>query len=1006
MIITGLNGAQSVKRAALVSVCALAIAANPVQAQDIAASPELSADDEIVVTGSRIGRSELSSPTPLSVMTSEQLGARGQTNIQEMVSQVAALVGSSSSIDNSGGDNVGVNFLNLRNLGSDRTLVLVNGRRHVGADPLGSASVDTNTIPVALLERVEVTTGGASAIYGADGVSGVVNFILKRDFEGFRLNLQAGISDYGDAGNYSGSLIAGTNFAEGRGNVTLAYEYDRRNPLQASDRDFLSNKSYWFMNNPAQLPGTPDVAGVAASVPFTNIRDTFVAADGLIDPFSIFGGPWRGGDLLDPGQHVGSTGAGVPSGTIGGNGTEMWRIINWGVLPRTERHGVNLLARFDVSPAASFFVEGKYTKVIAKSVQQSTFAILNTTFNDNPFLPANVRNAAILAGAGNPAGGGAPLMYSRFDIDSGGKWVKRDSDTWRVVAGVEGDLAPDLKYNVSLNYGRTDTVSNRQLRLDDRYFAASDVVLVNGTPTCRSNINPAGFANTPVDVLTTFNPAGGAKSFTPGANSGCVPLNAFVDNAAVNKAANDWIYTTAPIKGRLTEKVVSGYLSGNSNLLNFNLPGGPIEVVVGSEYRKETAQTDFPALMETGPVFVFDRGAKDQRGAYDVWEAFTEISLPIVKDGGPLLHELTVDGAYRYSDYSTIGKTDTWSVRGLWAPISDLRFRATLSRAIRAPNVNELFGATQPSAFLPVDPCSVGNLNSGSATRVANCTTALGALGLTPTLNLPSTAVNFIGSTGGNPGLAPETARTITAGVVVQPSFVPNLRFTLDYWRIKMQRGIITPSSQDIVDACYDAASLDNAFCPLITRAPNGDINGLSVRKLNVASFKTAGWDFGAHYHTDLGNSRISADVTGTYLSKLALQGTLDGALDNERGESGQYFNGGTLLGGPAPKWVVNIDLRLDKGPFALTYGLNYRSAMLRVENDTAQPPAEIMQPFRLPEMWNHSVRLAYNVNDRYEFYAGVRNLANQKPAPNMFSLPIDPIGRYFYTGVTINFGR
>lgn len=1003
----GLASAErsNARRALLAGGCVLACVSSPVRAQEVKKPGAVSNGEEIIVTGSRIARPELSSPTPLTVMSSEQLAARGQTNITEMVAQVPALVGSSGKIQNNSGNNVGVNFLNLRNLGIDRTLVLINGRRHVGADPLGSAAVDTNTIPVALLERVEVTTGGASAVYGADGVSGVVNFILKRDFEGVRANLQAGISDYGDAGNYTGSLVLGKNLGDGRGNFTLGYEYDRSQRLLAKDRDFLSNKSYWFMNNPAQLPGAPEVPGVAASVPFTNIRDGFVAADGLIDPFGIFGGPWRASDRLLPGQAVGSPGAGVPSATIGGNGTELWRVINWGILPQTERHAVNLVSHYDFSPAVSFFVEGKYAKVKSESVQQSSFAILNRTFNDNPFLPANVRAAAVAAGAGNPAGG-PPLSYSRFDIDSGGKWVTRDSDTWRVVAGFEGEITSNLRYSASLNYGRTDTVSRRQLRLDDRYFAASDVVLVGGQPMCRSNVSPAAFVNTPVDVLTAFNPAGGAKSFTPGSNSGCVPLNAFVDNPAANKTAYDWIYTTAPINGRLTQQVVSGYLSGDSNLISFGLPGGAIEFVIGSEYRKETASTNFPALMETGPIFVFDRGAKDQRGGFDVWEAFTEVSLPIVKGGGRLLHELTIDGAYRYSNYSTIGGTNTWSVRGLWAPVPDVRFRATLSRAIRAPNVNELFGATQPSAFLPVDPCSVGNLAQGSSTRLANCTTAFAALGLTPTINLPSTAVNFIGSAGGNPNLAPETARTITAGLVVQPGFSSNLRFTIDFWRIKMQSGIITPSGQDIVNACYDAASLSNPFCPLLSRASNGDLNGLSVRKLNVASFATTGWDFGAHYHTNLSGTQFSADINGSYLTKLALQGTLDGTLDNERGESGQFFAGGTLLGGPAPKWVVNLDLRWDTGPISVIYGLNFRSSMLRLENDTAQSAGEIMQPFRVPSMWNHSLRVAYSVADRFEFYVGARNLSRQKPAANLFNLPADPIGRYFYAGVTASLGN
>ncbi len=961
-----------------------------------AASKAPEGQEEVVVTGSRITRRAVDSPTPLTVVSAKDMKARGETNITSIVSRIPALTGSRGSADSTFGNQVGVNELNLRNLGAARTLLLINGQRHVGADPLGTSAVDTNVIPLALVERVEVTTGGASAIYGADGVSGVVNFILKKDFEGLRVSAQTGLSSQNDAASYYLSLVGGKNFADGKGNVTLSAEFDRQNPLIAKDREQFSTGSRWLMNNPA----SPRPAGAPAAVLLGNIRDSFVAADSIIDPFGIFGGPWRGGVRLDAGNPVGSPGAGVPSATIGGNGTELWRIMYWGLIPKTEHLNLSLMAHYEIAPSTKLFANLSFSNVRARSVQQSTFTIISRTFNDNPFLPTVVRNAAIAAGAGNPVGPGAPLMYDRFDIDSGGKRVSRNSDTWRFVTGVDGDINDHLSYNVTFNYGRTDTTSYRSLRLDDRYFAASDVTTdAQGRPVCRSTINPGAFANTPVDVLSKFNPAGGAITFTPGANSGCVPFNAFIDDPVANAAAYNWIYTTAPITGTLTQTVLSGYLKGDSTLLGFELPGGPASFVLGAEYRRESSKINFPAMIETGPVFVFDRGAKDQSGKFDVWEVFTEVSLPLVKDGGLLMRELTVDGAYRYSNYSTIGSTNAWAARLIWSPIEDVKMRATLSSAIRAPNINELFGATQPQNFLPVDPCSVGNLNLGSSSRRANCTAALNALGLPPTLTLPSTAVNFIGSSGGNPNLQAESARTFTVGLVLEPSFAPGLQVTLDYWRIKMSNGIVTPTGQDIVNACYDAPTLSNPFCPLLSRAPNGDLNGLSVRQLNVAAFITSGIDFGVRYGTDIGAGRLTVDVNGTWLERLDLQGTLDGKLDNERGEEN------TLLGGTSPEWTINLGLNWEDGPLSLRYDLNYRTSVLLVENDTVLPPAQLQIPYRSNAVAAHSVRAAYRLNDHLEVYGGVRNITDEMPTPGSFrtSTPVDAIGRYFFAGITFD---
>lgn len=945
--------------------------------------------EKISVTGSRIKRAELTAPTPVTTFTAEDIENTGKTNIEDIVSTTPALVGSSGNTD-TGGGLVGANFLNLRNLGEARTLVLINGRRHVAANELGSAAVDTSSIPVDLIERVEITTGGASAVYGADGVSGVVNFILKDDFEGTNVKLQGGLSGESDAEDLYFSFLTGNNFADGDGNVTLAYEYNKRGGLRAKDRDFLSTDTQWFVNNPN--------GGAPARVLSGDIRDTFVAADGLIDPFNLFSGGFRGNDPLDRGNHVGAPGAGVPSGTIGGNSTEMWRIIRWGVFPDTDKHTFNLMSNYDFSDDTRGFAEFKYAKVAANSYSQSSYMILNRAMADNPFLPENVAAAAAVVGAGTPSG--PPIMYSRFDIDTGGKYNERETDTLRLVLGLEGDLSDNLAYEVSFNHGQSKVTRTESLRYDDRYFAAVDVVIdpATGQATCRSNLDPAAFANTPVGVVTTFNPANGAQSFTPGANSGCVPLNPFVDDGAANAAAYDWVFFRDNTKGKLTQTVLSGYLSGDTSSWDFELQGGAISYVLGAEYRKEKAEVDFPTSRESGPVFRYDAGVKDQSGDFDVKEVFTEVSLPIFYDAGTMLNELTLNAALRLSDYSTIGNATTWELGLMWSPIEEVRLRTTLSQAIRAPNINELYSPLQPAAFLPVDPCSIENQQFG-VNRAANCAAALGALGLDNNLTLPSTAVNFPGTNGGNPDLQQEEADTFTIGAVFEPSFAEGLSFAVDYYNIEIANGIILPSAQSIVDSCYDAPSLDNPFCARLGRAANGDLNSLSVSYVNVASFKTSGYDFSARYNIDMQEAgQLDLSFNGGVLEKLDIQSTTEPVFDDEKGEAG------TILGNNAPKFILNFNAVWSYENLAIQYGFNHHDKLLRIENEVADNAAELQNPYLTDALWDHNVRVSYAINDTAQVFFGVNNLTDEKPAPNSSALPISPVGRFFYAGINMQF--
>lgn len=987
---------HSVRTALGVSCGALLLQISPMAfAQEAQQTPADEQVEKIAVTGTRIKRTELVSNTPVVSFSAEDIVNSGKTNIEDLLSVTPALVGSTGSADTTGGGLVGANFLNLRNLGTARTLVLINGRRHVGANELGSASVDTQSIPMALVKRIDITTGGASAVYGADGVSGVVNFVMMDDFEGTKVSLQGGQSRHGDADELAFSFVTGNNFADDDANLTFAYEYSHRGGLRAKDRDYLSSGVQWYVNNPAEIAG--DVPGEAAQVLSGNIRDVFVAADGLIDPFGEFSNGFRGNDPLDRGNNVGSPGAGVPSGTIGGNSTEMWRIIRWGIFPEQDRHTFSLLGKFDLTNSLRVFGDAKYSYVEAEGVSQSTYTILNNALADNPFLPSNVAAAAATVGAGTP--GGPPIMYSRFDIDTGGKFTTRETGTTRVVLGLEGDITDALSFEVSLNYGQSDVTREETLRYDDRYFAALDAVLdpASGKVTCRSNLDPAAFANTPVGVVTNYHPSQGAQSFTPGANSGCVAMNPFVDNGATNAQAYDWIFFKDQTKGKLTQTVFNAFVSGDTGDWDMELPGGPLSFVLGAEYRKEKSEVDFPTSRESGPIFRYDAGVIDQSGDFDVTEVFAELSLPIFSGAGVMLEELTLNSAVRFADYSTIGNATTWEVGLAYAPIEDIRLRASLSQAIRAPNINELFSPKQPASFLPVDPCDRLQQGLGSEFRATNCAKALGDLGLTNDLSLPSTAVNFPGTQGGNPDLKAEEADTFTVGLVLQPSFAEGLSLTLDYYDIEINDGIVLPDAQNIVNACYDAPTLDNPFCDLLGRAANGDLNSLSVSYINVAAFKTSGIDFGLLYGLDLGSAGdLGIRLSGGFLDKLDIQTTSEPVFDDEKGETG------TLLGGNAPEFILNGELSWQLGDIQVAYSFNHHDALLRVENEIAEP-AEARNPYKTDAYWEHNIRFSYQFNDSTNAYFGVRNLTDAEPEPNSTALPIAPIGRFVYAGISLS---
>jgi outer membrane receptor protein involved in Fe transport len=956
------------------------------------------AQGSIVITGSRIKRPEFENPNPTQSYSAQTLQQAGATNLTDFLVDLPALQGSTTNVDVSGSNlpsaqAVGVNLLNLRNLGTNRTLVLVNGRRHIAGFP-GSASVDINTIPTDLIDRIDIETGGTSAVYGSDGVSGVVNFILKRNFSGLSVRGQYSISQRNDAGNAFISATYGKNFADGRGNIAISYEYNKIDRFSQRERLNwgMTGPSYRFVRNPADHPDDPNVPDY---VPLTNLRWADSSPGGAID-IDLDGAPDFTGDgkPYDVGTYVPGS-----AFTIGGDSTPQDSYFGDYILGG-QHHIANLFGHFDVSDALKFFVEGKYVRAKGATYAQPTFDFYDYISPDNAYLIQRFGTAA-------PDGA---YIAGRDNFDFGIRRYSTVRNTWRGVFGAEGDLSKHLHYEASLNYGQvTSTGTNQGDRITDRYFAAMDAVVnpANGQITCR--INLPGETDIQVPFTLTSSYTGGAPTtFQPGQ---CVPINLF-GVGAPSQQALDWILATHTDHAKITQTVLNGYVSGDTGAF-FNLPGGPVGFAAGAEYRRETS-LDVPSAIDQMTVPTFnDVGDPIQIGAlidsslasvakghFDVKEVFGEVNLPILSKV-PFAETLSLGAAGRISDYSTVGTQKTWSLNGIWAPVRDISFRATLSRAVRAPNVNELFAGTSGTFEFITDPCGIDQLTSGTQYRQTNCATILNGLGIDPTTFDPANDsfspqnVSIQGSTSGNPNLKAEAARTWTAGVVLRPRFIPGFNVAFDWYHIRLKDAINTPSSQEVAQLCVDQPTIDNVFCQAITRSSaNGYISTFLVLPQNVAQFKTAGLDMALNYRfapfRNFGSFNLS--VKGNYLQTLQFIAT-PGADVNEN--VSEPFS---------PKWSATGDLTWTYKRLTLNYGINWFSRTRRqpIEITNANPDYYAPQYKWYKEYWEHEVQAGYDVTDKINMYFGVRNLLDTKPDVGAAGYPISAVGRSFYVGVRL----
>jgi outer membrane receptor protein involved in Fe transport len=965
--------------------------------------------EEIVVTGSRIARSNLSSPSPVTTIDATDIKRSGETDISSLLREIPALNSSlPANQSDQNGAPAGVGLLDLRGLGSERTLVLINGRRHVSG-VAGTAAVDVTSIPVALIERVETLTGGASAIYGADAVSGAVNFILRDDFEGLDVRSQFGISERGDSEDLFLSATGGTNFADGRGNAVVSVEYTQTGNIKVEDRPNIAGLGFaaFVPNSPelaARLGVNPDAVNSFAQ----NARLPVSSPFGIIwlqdqnnfnDPGFI--------NLLDPGATVG----GFPiaqivdeTGTlrafnpadifldlfngIGGDAVPGLPNIGW-LQPKLDRVNVNGNVNYKVLDQLNFFIESKFSYNATKSVDQVNGFNDDIPISlDNGFIPTALRSQIdSLIGQGiTPV-----LTVSRDNLDVPAQ-TQADQYSFRVVTGIDGEFDNGWNYEVSYNFGRTErNFTNLKTRIEDRFFAAVDSVIDpdSGEVVCRSDLDP-----TAIPPISPFPAAReGFLSFNPGSGQ-CAPINIFGANTT-SEAAEEFIFQRSVENSELTQQVISGFISGDTAGF-IELPGGAIGFAAGAEYREEKSEFEPNAFETAGLSFnSVTTSSEPVDGRFDVWEVFGEVNIPIISDV-PFIKDLSIDGAVRYADYSTVGSTVSWNVGGSYAPVDDIRFRGTFGRSVRAPNINELFSPPQP-IFIDADfdPCNANRVNAGTEFRAQNCQALVGD-------NFNSTNFNsaFVtGRAGGNPDLAEEEADTLTIGAVITPRWIPGLSATVDFYDVEISDAIIVVSAERIIENCVDAPSLDNEFCALVTRDPvNRNITFFESGQQNVAALEARGIDFEVSYGFDLADLGLSGNWGSIDIRTNGTRNLRRRDFDFQE-FSDQFDN--QLGENTFPKWIVNTTATWQVDQYSLSWQTRFQSSQLlpNVENLSIESDPLFADPFSSGNAFVHDLSASYDITDRFQIYGGVNNIADRKPFLSNLVRPVSFVGRSFFIG-------
>ena len=822
----GLLMRSSAFSSALVSGILIAIAPGA-QADQAPAAEESGGVPEVTVTGTRITSNGYNQPTPVTVATSEDLLKSTPTNLADALNSTLPQFANSASpsrashnFTSSPGNENG-NILNLRGVGGQRTLILFDGIRMPPTTYFGD--VDVDVLPEMLVQRTDVVTGGAAAVYGSDAVAGVVNFMLDRNFTGIKTEGQYGEAERSDNENYRFGLAGGFKLLDGRAHLLVSAEtYDNKGMLR-SDRA-VARADYVFVG---AVAGSASPPGSAAN-PYVMKPNVSIAAS---SPTGLMlSGPLAGQQFTAGGTGVVPFNPGTATGTPGyfTNGDGL--IIPADVTANAPLNTKKAYGRFslDFTSGVRAHVQGAYSRTTLDYILEANGFIVPTAaslFSGNPYLPAALQNAMTSSGT-------ASVLVDKYPFGPSPD-TREVTDFYMGNVGLDGSLGSHWTWNADFTHGHSKYDVEQRNTLDWRNtFAATDVVNnAAGSPVC--------FASLSADPVIAARYAN------------CQPLNAL--NEAATPAGLAYALGASAYVATITQDSVQASLQGDL----WQLPAGPIGAAVGAEYRNEkldlTSNSD-PGLLDTAAehnaYFAGLRGVPaglaqffwltntgTAHGSVNVKEAFVELSLPVFKDA-PFAQSLDFSTAGRFTDYSTSGSVRTWKLGFTWAPISDVQFRGTLSSDIRAPTVYDLFAGPQFGIGQLFDP-------------VTNSTANLQTI------------------SSGNAGLAPEKGRTTTVGAVFRPRFLAGLSAAVDWYRLDISGAIGTISAQRIVNDCFNSGGT-SPECAFISRpTPTSFPTAVTLSPLNSQTLLTEGLDFDASYSSAAGPGKLTARLYANYLERF-----------------------------------------------------------------------------------------------------------------------------------------
>ena len=970
--------------------------------------------EEVIVTGSRIRKQDFVSNAPVATVGVEQIELTNTINAESLLNTLPQTVPGFDRTSNNPGN--GTASVDLRGLGANRTLVLMDGKRVV---PTSSGGVvDINNIPSSLIQSVEVLTGGASAIYGSDAVAGVVNFIMKDDFEGVAVNAGYEVTEEGDAALKSADITIGANMFDGRGNVALNFGMTDRDDLFQGDRDF----AFFAQFDDTDADGNPIlIDGGSSGIPGTSIFN------GGLSDFSS-----NTGVTFDPDGSV------RPFRTGETNDFYNYAPVNYIQLPQT-RYQAMALGNFDIAESTTFYGRAMFTSSKVPQQLAPTPIFQTTTFSldGSPFLTPSAQatlsgdNSAIV-GIGNRQSRVFSDGASAFNETNtctncvfDGSFVDADED------GLDDDTRLDTAPLVDTDGdGIADTatgfVRRRLLEVGpriDESSSSSYQIQAGLTHEFNDTWNVDAYVqygNTNFDTQQSGNvsrlrfnqallldldadPTGGTCQDTSanGATISCAPINIFGEGN-ISADGAEFLRTAVAASADYEQVNVGLNFSGDSSDM-FELPGGAIGMAFGFEHREDEFAFRPSQDLATGNIAGFN-GSPAVSGGFDVDEFYAEFYLPILA-GESFAELLDLELAFRSSDYSTVGSVDTYKISGSWAPTDQFRFRGGFNRAVRAPNIGELFQPQAEGFPGAEDPCSAEGVNQSAEVRAICVATGVPAAAVfSPALNAAAGQVR--GIFGGNPDLTEESADTFTAGVVVTPAAIEGLSFSIDYFDIEIEDAVASFGGgvSNVLNTCYDpsdaAGGVGSEFCNVINRRADGTIDNVAVLSQNVAFITLKGVDLIASYDTQLWGGDLRINYVGTFTSESDFL-PFEGAQVIEC--AGNF---GLDCGEPVPEYKHRMTFNWARDNY--TAQLSWRQVgevnddddgtTYFVETIDAQPYFDVVG--------------SYQFNDNYSVSVGIDNLLDEEPPilgdnqeqANTWPATYDVFGRTWFVRASAEF--